>query len=80
MGRPRTHPEGTTAADRDRASVAALVAAGGARRTFRFSPRAVESLAVIRKRCDDATDTAILERLIEEERARLHAISSKASG
>lgn len=71
MPRPRKHPHGANATDRDRASLAALVAAGGARRTFRLSPRAVESLAMIRKQAGDSTDTAVIERILEAERERL---------
>lgn len=70
MGRPRKHPEGTTAVERERASIAALVASGGAKRTFRLSARSVESLAVIRSRKVDKDDTALIERLIEAERER----------
>lgn len=71
MARPRLHPVGTTASDRARAALARLEANGGARKTFALSARAVESLAIIRRFCGDATDTALVERILEGERMRV---------
>jgi len=61
MGRPRRHPEGTTAADRAKASVQALKEAGGARRSFNLSPEAIEALETIRQHGQHATDRAAVE-------------------
>jgi hypothetical protein len=70
MARPRKHESASARAD---ASRIALVAAGGARREFRLSPHAIESLAIIRELAGDATDTALIERLLDAERVRLTA-------
>lgn len=78
MARPRKHPEGTTSSDRKRVSRSALVASGGSIKQFALSPRATESLVLVRAVAGDATDTALVERLLEEERGRLlpdHAAS-----
>jgi hypothetical protein len=75
MGRPRKFPEGATASDRVAASTAALVAAGGARKTFRLSP---EAHAAMRRLMDErdapVTETALIERLL------LQAVHAKKSG
>jgi hypothetical protein len=68
--RPRKHPLGSGSAHRKRASRAALIAAGGAVKSFGLSPRAVESMALIRATAGDRNETALMERLIEEERER----------
>lgn len=64
-GRPRIHPLGTTASDRVAHSTAQLLAAGGARKTFRFSPKANASLRELMA-CPDApkTETALIEALL----------------
>lgn len=71
MARPRTHPEGTSAAEMVKASVAARLAAGSRRKVLILSPRAIESLALIRETAGDRSDTALIERLIESERTPL---------
>ncbi len=45
-----------------------LAAEGGAQKTFLLTARSLESLAIIRSTAGDATDTALIERLLEEER------------
>jgi hypothetical protein len=65
MGRPRIYPEGTTASDRVAASTAALVAGGGARKTFRLSPDANRAMQILMSQSDaPATETALIERLL----------------
>jgi len=65
MGRPRKFPEEATASDRVAASTAALVAAGGARKTFRLSPEARAALLQLMQEKDaPATETALIERLL----------------
>ena len=65
MARPRRFPEGTTASARVAASVAALVEAGGARRTFRLSPEANTALETLLKQPGaPASATALVERLL----------------
>lgn len=71
MGRPRKHPQGATATDRVNASVAALKARGGARKTWRLSPEAASALRVIQERSGAPTETALIERLLLEEQRRL---------
>ncbi|HEX5514321.1 MAG TPA: hypothetical protein VFY81_07990 [Gammaproteobacteria bacterium] len=71
MGRPRKHPLGTTATERVNASVAALKARGGARKTWRLSPEAAQALRVLLERSGGSTETAIIERLLLEEQQRL---------
>ncbi len=71
MGRPRIYPEGTSATQRVNASVAALKARGGARKTFRLSPEAVQALGEIQARTGEATETAVVERLLLEEARRV---------
>ena len=71
MGRPRKHPVGTTATTRKALSRAALVEAGGVVKQYRLSARAAESLDLIRRAAADATETALIERLLETERNRL---------
>lgn len=65
MGRPRKFPEEATASDRVAASTAALVAAGGARKTFRLSPEAHRALLRLMQEKDaPPTETALIERLL----------------
>lgn len=71
MARPRKHPEGTTSSDRKRISRHTLIASGGSIKQFSLSARASESLVLIRKIAGDATDTALVERLLEDERERV---------
>jgi hypothetical protein len=61
MTRPRTHPEGSTAADRKAASNKRLVEAGGAVKQFRLSSDAVTALATIRAADGLMSDTAAVE-------------------
>lgn len=68
MGRQRIH---SSASERVKASIDALTAAGGARKTFRISPTGVEALNRIRELTDDPTETATIERLLVQERRRL---------
>jgi hypothetical protein len=64
-GRPRIHPVGTTASARVAHSTAELLAAGGARKTFRLSPKANDSLRVLMAKPDSPkTETALIERLL----------------
>ena len=60
-GRPRKHPEGTTAAERVTLSLEALKQAGGARKTFRLSPEAMRALKTLQKARRKATETEIVE-------------------
>ncbi|NUB17293.1 hypothetical protein GAY28_36260 [Azospirillum brasilense] len=71
MARPRKPPEGTTASERASMARERLRAEGGASKNFRLSARAIENLAIIRDLARDASDTAVIERLLEEERTRL---------
>ena len=65
MSRPRKFPDGATASDRVAASTAALVAAGGARKTFRLSPEAHAALQQLMRAKDaPSTETALVERLL----------------
>ena len=66
VGRPRRHPEGTTAADRARVSNEELRRSGGARRTFALSKDALDALALIRTVGGDANDTAAVERVLKD--------------
>ena len=71
MARPRIHKEGTTATQRVAASTAALIAAGGARKTFRLSPAANEALQMLMHLTDaPATETELMELLLLAERDR----------
>jgi hypothetical protein len=72
MGRPRIHPVGTTATDRVAASTVALVAAGGARKTFRLSPEAHNAMLILMSVPDaPASETALIERLLIAEKSRI---------
>lgn len=71
MGRPRKHPVGATATDRVNASVAALKARGGARKTWRLSPEAARALQVVLELSRAPTETALIERLLLAEQQRL---------
>ncbi len=65
MVRPRKHPEGTTATQRGQMSTAALVAAGGARKSFRLSPEAHQALKNLMARpAAPATETELIEQLL----------------
>jgi hypothetical protein len=66
VGRPRIHPEGTTAADRAKVSNEELKRSGGARRTFALSKEALDALALIRSVGGDANDTAAVERVLKD--------------
>jgi len=75
MGRRRIHPEGATARERVAASTAALIAAGGARKTFRLSPEANAALRLAMARPGaPATETDLIAHLLvahaEAERLR----------
>jgi len=71
MARPRKYPVGTTAADIAREATKRLVAQGGARKTLALSGRAIENMRIIRAERGDSSDTALIERLLEEERCRV---------
>lgn len=72
MARPRVHKEGTTAAQRVAASTAALVEAGGARKTFRLSPSANEALKLLMQLPNAPdTETALIERILLAEKDRV---------
>jgi hypothetical protein len=73
MARPRTHPDGTTASDRARAALARLEQSGGARKTFALSAGAIEALGAIRRSVGDRSETAVIERLLAAEWARITA-------
>jgi hypothetical protein len=60
-GRPRKHPEGTTATERVTMSLAALKEAGGARKTFRLGPAAMQALQALKRSRRKATETEIVE-------------------
>jgi hypothetical protein len=74
MGRPRKHPEGTTTAQRTALHRQKLAEQGGATKTFALSARALEGLALARRICGEATDTAVVERLLRQEAERLKAL------
>lgn len=78
MGRKRIHEPGTTASQRVAASTAALVAAGGARKTFRLSPEAHEAMQIL-MRLPDAprTETELIERLLLAEKERFLQSATK---
>lgn len=65
MARTRIHKKGTTATQRVAISTAALIEAGGARKTFRLSPAANGALKLL-MRLPDApkTETALIERIL----------------
>lgn len=67
MPRPRVHPPGTS---RVTARLARVRAAGGARREFVLSAETQAAIAAIRARGRDASDTALIERLVAEETRR----------
>lgn len=60
-GRPRKHPEGTTATERVNISIATLKMAGGARKIFRLSPEAMKALKTLQQYRNGATETEIVE-------------------
>lgn len=60
-GRPRKHPEGTTATQRVTMSLATLKQAGGARKTFRLGPAAMQALQTLKRSRRKATETEIVE-------------------
>jgi hypothetical protein len=76
MGRKRVYPEGSPARVRVAASTAALVNAGGARKTFRLSPEANAALKfLMRGKSAPPNETALIEQLLlaaalEQKRAR----------
>lgn len=70
MPRPRKHPEGATPASRVAASQARRIASGSRRENFLLSPRAAESLDLIKAATGAPSKHAVIERLLEEERAR----------
>lgn len=72
MGRPKIYPAGTTAAQRVKASTAALVQAGGSRETFRLGAEAKQALdALMAAPGAPATKTALIERLLVEAARRI---------
>ncbi|MBP2302503.1 hypothetical protein [Azospirillum picis] len=71
MARPRKHPEGTTAADRNREALARLREAGGTRKVIDLSGEAVAALAAIRQATAERSDREVIERLLLAERERL---------
>lgn len=65
MGRPRVHPEGTTAATRVAVSTAALRAKGGARKTFRLQADALLALEKLMATPDAPdSETKLVEQLL----------------
>jgi predicted nucleotidyltransferase len=71
MGRPRIHIDGTTAAQRVAVSTAALLNAGGARKTYRLSPMANAALKNLMQLPDaEETETALIEKLLVTENNR----------
>jgi hypothetical protein len=78
MARPRIHKEGTTASQRVAVSTAALVASGGARKTFRLAKESHEALLML-MRLPNApkTETALIEKLLLAEKSRLLQSSAK---
>lgn len=78
MARPRIHEKGTTATQRVAVSTAALIAAGGARKTFRLSPEAHEALQILMKLPNaPATETALVETLLLAEKRRFLKSATK---
>lgn len=71
MSRARRYPRGTTPTERVNASVRALKLRGGARKTWRLSPEAHEALKVIQRLTHASTETAVVERLLLDEKRRL---------
>lgn len=71
MPRARKYPRGTTAAERVNASVRALKRRGGARKTWRLSPDAHRALKLIVRLTRVDTETAVVERLLLDEKHRL---------
>lgn len=71
MARPRIHKVGTTATQRVAVSSAALVAAGGARKTFRLSPAANVALRMIMMLPNSpSTETELIENLLIAEKEK----------
>jgi predicted GIY-YIG superfamily endonuclease len=64
-GRRRIHPEGT---DRKTVSNKRLIESGGAVKQFRLSCAAIEALAEIREKHGIATDTAVIEWVLINQR------------
>jgi len=78
MARPRIHKEGTTATQRGAASTAALIAAGGARKTFRLTPSAHEALQILMRMPNaPRTETELIERLLLAEKGRFLQSAAK---
>ena len=78
MARPRIHETGTTASQRVAASTAALVAAGGARKTFRLTKESHEALQMLmRLPGAPKTKTELIERLLLAEKGRFFQPSTK---
>ncbi|AOJ10020.1 hypothetical protein WS71_22485 [Burkholderia mayonis] len=67
-----------TAGERVALSTAALMAAGGARKTFRLSPAAFEALQLLMRLPDaPATETTLVESLLLAEKERFLKSSTK---
>lgn len=66
QGRPRVHPEGTTATERVSRSLAALAAQGGMRKTFRFTGEAMADMDVLKARSPASTETEIILSLLAQ--------------
>lgn len=71
MPRRRKFKPGTTATERVNASVRALKQRGGARKTWRLSPAAHEALKFIQRITHAPTETAVIERVLLDEKGRL---------
>lgn len=78
MSRRRVFPLGTPVKTRVAASTAALVSAGGARKTYRLSPAAHDALKMLMQQPDaPGTQTELIEQLLLAEKDRREARSTK---
>jgi hypothetical protein len=68
VGRKKLHPSATARANR---SVEALKTRGGARKTWRLSPEAHAALNFCMAHTTDKDGTALVNRLLLEEKQRL---------
>ncbi len=71
MPRRRKFKPGMTATERVNVSVRALKQRGDARKTRRLSPAAHKALKLIQRITHVPTETAVIERLLPDEKGRL---------
>lgn len=70
MGRPRVHPEGSTASDRVKAADEALRREGGKRLTIRLSGEAVRAIVLLRAEGGYLHDVEAIEAALLAEAKR----------